>query len=101
MRKVLSETEGVQDVITVAGFSILQSTSTPNGAMAVAALTPWEDRETEALQLNNIINTLRAQFSQVPGANISVFAPPAIAGIGAVGGLDFRLQALQGQPRRK
>ncbi len=98
VRKVLSETEGVQDVITVAGFSILQSTSTPNGAMAVAALTPWEDRETEALQLNNIINTLRAQFSQVPGANISVFAPPAIAGIGAVGGLDFRLQALQGQP---
>jgi HAE1 family hydrophobic/amphiphilic exporter-1/multidrug efflux pump len=97
VRKVLSETEGVQDVITVAGFSILQSTSTPNGAMAVAALTPWEDRETEALQLNNIINTLRAQFSQVPGANISVFAPPAIAGIGAVGGLDFRLQALQGQ----
>ncbi|PQZ47587.1 hydrophobe/amphiphile efflux-1 family RND transporter [Ochrobactrum sp. MYb15] len=98
VRKVLSETKGVQDVITVAGFSILQSTSTPNGAMAVAALLPWEDRETEALQLNNIINALRAQFAQIPGANISVFAPPAIAGIGAVGGLDFRLQALQGQP---
>lgn len=97
VRKVLSETKGVQDVITVAGFSILQSTSTPNGAMAVAALQPWEDRESEALQLNSIINNLRAQFSQIPGANISVFAPPAIAGIGAVGGLDFRLQALQGQ----
>jgi len=97
VRKVLAETEGVQDVITVAGFSILQSTSTPNGAMAVAALTPWEDRETEALQLNNIINRLRAQFAQIPGAVVSVFAPPAIAGIGSVGGLDFRLQALQGQ----
>lgn len=97
VRKVLSETKGVQDVITVAGFSILQSTSTPNGAMAVAALQPWEDRESEALQLNSIINNLRAQFSHIPGANISVFAPPAIAGIGAVGGLDFRLQALQGQ----
>src|SRR5690606_1263682 len=59
---------------------------------------PREERETEALQLNNIINALRAQFAQIPGANISVFAPPAIAGIGAVGGLDFRLQALQGQP---
>lgn len=98
VRKTLSETEGVQDVITVAGFSILQSTSTPNSAMAVAALTPWADRETRALQLNSIVNGLRAKFSQVPGANVAVFAPPAIAGMGAVGGLDFRLQALQGQP---
>ncbi|MCB4918195.1 efflux RND transporter permease subunit [Brucella intermedia] len=98
VRKTLSETEGVQDVITVAGFSILQSTSTPNSAMAVAALTPWADRETKALQLNSIVNGLRAKFSQVPGANVAVFAPPAIAGMGAVGGLDFRLQALQGQP---
>ncbi len=98
VRKTLSDTEGVQDVITVAGFSILQSTSTPNSAMAVAALTPWADRETKALQLNSIVNGLRAKFSQVPGANVAVFAPPAIAGMGAVGGLDFRLQALQGQP---
>jgi HAE1 family hydrophobic/amphiphilic exporter-1/multidrug efflux pump len=66
--------------------------------MAVAALRPWQDRTSQALQLNAIIATLRAQFAQVPGATISVFAPPAIAGIGSVGGLDFRLQALQGQP---
>ncbi len=98
VRRVLSETAGVEDVITVSGFSILQSTSTPNGAMAVAALAPWEDRETRALQLNSIIAALRTQFMQIPGANVAVFAPPAIAGIGSVGGLDFRLQALQGQP---
>ena len=100
VRKVLSETAGVADVITVSGFSILQSTSTPNGAMAVAALAPWEERETRALQLNSIIASLRSQFMQIPGANVAVFAPPAIAGIGSVGGLDFRLQALQGQPPR-
>lgn len=98
VRKVLSETAGVADVITVSGFSILQSTSTPNGAMAVAALAPWEDRETRALQLNSIIASLRSQFMQIPGANVAVFAPPAVAGLGSVGGLDFRLQALQGQP---
>src|SRR3546814_1659206 len=33
-----------------------------------------------------------------PGATIAVFAPPAIPGIGAVGGFDLRLQALRGQP---
>src|SRR5690606_6906984 len=38
------------------------------------------------------------RFASIPGANIAVFAPPAIPGIGAVGGLDMRLQALRGQP---
>jgi len=94
---VLSATEGVENVIAVAGFSILQGTSSPNGAMVVAALDSWEQRETPELQLDTILARLRAQFSTIPGANVAVFAPPAISGIGAVGGLDLRLQALQGQ----
>jgi hydrophobe/amphiphile efflux-1 (HAE1) family protein len=95
---VLSATEGVENVIAVAGFSILQGTLSPNGAMVVAALDSWEQRETPELQLDAILAKLRAQFSTIPGANVAVFAPPAISGIGAVGGLDLRLQALQGQP---
>ena len=66
--------------------------------MVVAALDPWDERATPELQLDAILGKLRAQFSTIPGANIAVFAPPAISGIGAVGGLDLRLQALQGQP---
>ncbi|WP_331372884.1 efflux RND transporter permease subunit [Sinorhizobium chiapasense] len=97
VEQVLSATAGVENVISVAGFSILQGTASPNGAMVIAALDPWDQRETPELQLSAILANLRAQFSTVPGANIAVFAPPAIAGIGAVGGLDLRLQALQGQ----
>jgi hydrophobe/amphiphile efflux-1 (HAE1) family protein len=98
VQNTLSTTEGVENVISVAGFSILQGTSSPNGAMVVAALDPWEQRETPELQLDAILARLRAQFSTIPGATVAVFAPPAISGIGAVGGLDLRLQALQGQP---
>ncbi len=97
VQNTLSTTEGVENVISVAGFSILQGTSSPNGAMVVAALDPWEQRESPELQLDAILARLRAQFSTIPGANVAVFAPPAISGIGAVGGLDLRLQALQGQ----
>ncbi|MGX5732923.1 efflux RND transporter permease subunit [Bosea thiooxidans] len=93
----LAATEGVESVISVAGFSILQGTLAPNGAMMVAALTPWEQRTAPELRLDAILSRLRAQFSTIPGANVAVFPPPAISGIGAVGGLDLRLQALQGQ----
>src|SRR5690606_21518429 len=93
----LFATAGVENVISVAGFSILQGTVTPNGGMAVAGLTPWADREAPELQLGAILATLRAEFSTIPGATIAVFGPPAIPGVGAVGGLDLRLQALRGQ----
>jgi HAE1 family hydrophobic/amphiphilic exporter-1/multidrug efflux pump len=98
VQNTLQATDGVENVIAVAGFSILQSTLAPNGGMMVAALKPWDERQEPHLQLATILAKLRAQFSTIPGANISVFAPPAIPGVGAVGGLDLRLQALQGQP---
>ena len=93
----LNETPGIANSISVAGFSILQSTLTPNGAMVVVSLTPWEERTTDELQLATIIGNLNAQFATIPGAVIAVFAPPPIPGVGAVGGLDARLQALEGQ----
>lgn len=98
IERELSATKGVERVISIAGFSILQGAGSPNGAMLVATLEPWEQRRTPELQLAAILAKLRARFSTMPGAIVSVFAPPAISGIGAVGGLDLRLQALQGQP---
>lgn len=56
---------------------------TPNGGMAVVALDPWENRTEPDLQIGRILSELRAQFATIPGANIAVFAPPAIPGVGA------------------
>lgn len=95
---ILSETDGVERVISVAGFSILQGTQTPSGGLAVAALRPWAERTDSQLQIGAILAKLRARFAAIPGATIAAFSPPAIPGVGAVGGLDLRLQALLGQP---
>ncbi|WP_234450993.1 efflux RND transporter permease subunit [Paracoccus sp. MC1862] len=93
----LAETPGIANTISVAGFSILQGTVVPNGAMVVASLIPWEERTSDELQLSALVGQLNARFAAIPGAVIGVFAPPPIPGVGAVGGLDLRLQALQGQ----
>lgn len=98
LQKTLSETEGVDNVITVAGFSLLQGSLAPNGGFGLASLRPWDERTEPHLQIDAILGRLRAQFAAVPGATIAAFAPPAIPGIGAVGGFDLRLQALRGQP---
>src|SRR5690606_35804164 len=98
IEETLSSTEGVENVISVAGYSLLQGTLTANGGFALASLTPWGERAEPSLQIDGILATLRARFATIPGANIAAFAPPAIPGIGAVGGFDLRLQALRGQP---
>ncbi|TRW99524.1 efflux RND transporter permease subunit [Paracoccus sp. M683] len=98
VREELRDTPGIQEVISVSGFSILQGTIAPNGGMAIAALEPWDDRQTEETELGHIVGSLNQRFSQVPGATIAAFTPPPIPGVGAVGGLDMRLRALQGQP---
>jgi len=95
---ILKETDGVANVMSVAGFSLLQGANLPNGGFALASLEPWKDRKTPALQIGALLAKLRARFSTIPGANVAIFAPPAIPGMGTVGGLDLRLQALRGQP---
>ncbi|HLS69365.1 MAG TPA: efflux RND transporter permease subunit [Kiloniellales bacterium] len=95
---ILAQTEGVSDVIAVAGFSLLQSTLTPNSGMAIVSLDNWDDRREPELQVDALLTNLRRHFLTMPGATIMAFIPPPIPGVGAVGGLDLRLQALRGQP---
>ncbi|MFS4436585.1 efflux RND transporter permease subunit [Paracoccaceae bacterium GXU_MW_L88] len=97
VRERLDGTPGVQEVLSVAGYSILQGTLSPNGGMAVVALEPWEDRLSAETQIGGILGALNQEFAQIPGASIAAFPPPPIPGVGAVGGLDLRLQALEGQ----
>ncbi len=88
---------GVSNVISVSGFSILQRTVAPNGGFALVSLAPWDERDEEALALPAILAAIQQEFATIPGAIVSAFAPPPIPGLGAVGGFDLRLQALQGQ----
>ncbi len=93
----LRETEGVAKVVTISGFSLLQGGSVPNGGFAIVMLDPWEKRDAPNLSTTALLASLNARFSTLPQANVAVFAPPPIPGIGQVGGLDFRLQARLGQ----
>ncbi len=94
---MLNATPGVAKVISVAGFSLLQGGGSPNGGFAIVTLDPWEKRSSRELSADAILASLNARFASIPQANVAVFAPPPIPGVGQVGGLDFRLQARLGQ----
>ncbi len=86
----------VTDFITVSGFSLLGGASTNNG-LGIVTLSDWEDRENPELGLDQIVPRLSAKLWTVPEAQITVFNPPSIPGLGTSSGFDYRLQDNQGR----
>ncbi|MGI6850701.1 efflux RND transporter permease subunit [Mesorhizobium sp. 1B3] len=96
-RSVLEETEGVANVISVSGFSLLSGASSSNVGMAIAVLDPWRERTRPELTVQGMLASLMPRFAAIPSANVIAFNPPSIPGLGAAGGFDMRLQGQQGQ----
>jgi HAE1 family hydrophobic/amphiphilic exporter-1 len=85
-----SEVVRVFDVI---GFGF--SGNGPNKATMFVLLKDWADRPGFMQSIFPLLygpHGMQAQFSQVPQAQIFAFNPPAISGVGNVGGFQFELE---------
>jgi len=98
--RTLQDIDGVDDVLGVSGFSLLSGTA-ENVGFGIAVLKPWNERKRPNQQLDAIVGQAMGQLSAISTANIFVFAPPPIQGLGTTGGFDFRLLALENQPPRE
>lgn len=92
IRKICAETPGVSDVLSVEGYSILNATNAANSVLMIGILKPWDKRTSYALQASSIVKRIQHQVHAIPDANIFVFQPPAIPGLGTTGGFEFVLQ---------
>jgi multidrug efflux pump len=95
--EIAGKTDGVANVVTVSGFSLLSGAVQPNSGLALIVMKPWEERTTPQTGLGGIYARLNQDFASLGAANIIVFPPPAIPGVGNAEGFDFRLEALGGQ----
>ncbi|MFT3988851.1 efflux RND transporter permease subunit [Aestuariivirga sp.] len=94
---IARKTDGVANVVTISGYSLLSGASQPNSGLAIVVLKPWDERKTADTGLRGIYGKLSAAFRQLGAANVIAFPPPAIPGLGTAEGFDFRLEALGGQ----
>ena len=87
---------GVTNVISVSGFSLLNSAFGSNSALVIPILAPWDERKAPELRLRSIVAQTRAIAAKATDANIIPFVPPAIPGLGSSGGFSFVLQDYTG-----
>lgn len=90
---LVKEEPGVDNVMVVVGASMIGG-SGENVALGIITLHPWNERKGDELYSTNILNRIRAKVIGLPEAEIQLFEPPAIMGLGMSGGMDYRLQAL-------
>ena len=82
---------GIREIITVAGYSIMSGAS-ENLGFAIIKLEDWDRRKTPELSINSIRDGIMAAGATIPLAEVRVFQPPAIMGLGVSGGVTFALR---------
>ncbi len=74
------------------GLDIATGTSNSNVATIIATLKPWDERTTDATQLQGILANAQKGFAKVPEAFVFAFGLPPILGLSNTGGFQFMLE---------
>ncbi len=91
--KIILQEPDVYGTFSVMGFS-LSGGSTPNAGLIFAPLKPVDDRTKQGKGHTQaeIVRRVAPKLFAVPGGIVAAFEPPAIQGIGSVGGFQFEVQ---------
>ncbi|SEL73596.1 hydrophobic/amphiphilic exporter-1, HAE1 family [Stigmatella aurantiaca] len=93
--EVLRKQPEVNTLFTIGGFSF--QGNGPNYGTLYVSLKPWSEREKQESSVAGLVERLRGPLSAISGARVLPFQPPAIRGVGSVGGFQFILEDQQGE----
>lgn len=86
---VLRKEPAIRAVFSVMGFSF--GGASPNRGTMFVNLRPIAERPRLEQGAQAVVARLRGALARIPGAQIVPFLPPALAGVGTLGGFQFEL----------
>jgi hydrophobe/amphiphile efflux-1 (HAE1) family protein len=92
MADIALQQEGVRNAVQFPGLSIAGFTNSSNSGVLFIGLTPFEERKSDDLYGLELADTLNAAFDGIKDAEIDVFPPPAVNGLGSIGGFKLQLE---------
>jgi hydrophobic/amphiphilic exporter-1 (mainly G- bacteria), HAE1 family len=78
----------VENVSTLAGYSLVSEVSGASYGMVMINMAPWDKRK---ISVADLIDSLNAQTSGIADAKIEFFPPPTVPGFGNASGFEMRL----------
>ena len=88
----LADMPGVQDWVSLGGYSLIDATNASNSATVFVVMTPWEERTDPSLSQEAILARLQTELGGIQEAVAFAFPPPGIPGLGVAGGFQMQLQ---------
>lgn len=93
VEKVAKAHPGVEQIASLTGFSLIESLARTGVGTNFIILKDWSERSAKGLSAAKIQEDLsRSLLEQIDDAMVIVANPPAIQGLGTVGGLEFWLE---------
>lgn len=99
VEKILAETEGVRNYVSLPGFSTINLNGS-NFALFFVGLKDWNERLPKGRDLTTIMSEVRKKTGEIPDGLCIVFSLPAIDGLGSASGFDLRVQDRAGVGRQ-
>ncbi|MDY3204307.1 MAG: multidrug efflux RND transporter permease subunit [Arcobacter sp.] len=97
--EIIKNTQGVKDVLTITGFSVITGAIDSSNATIFIVLDDWEDRQNEQTSIKAITDSINQKANEeINNASVRVFNMPSIPGLSAVGGFELKLQNLSAMP---
>ncbi len=93
---ILDDTPGIRGVITIGGYSLLDTVVSPNAGAFWVVLNHWDERSTPETQIQAIVDSLNQRFAKIEGGVVFAVRPPPIQGLGSTGGFQMELQDVGG-----
>ncbi|UKB85185.1 efflux RND transporter permease subunit [Chryseobacterium sp. MEBOG06] len=85
---IANKIKGVENVTTLAGYSIVTEIAGSSYGMAMINLKNWKERD---ISVNDLIAELSEKTKGISDAQIEIFAPPTVPGFGNTSGFELRL----------
>jgi multidrug efflux pump len=92
LSEIARKVPGVMATIDLAGLSASSLTASANSGTIFLILDPFDQRQTPNLSSGAIVAELRKRCSVVQEGFVGVFPPPAVNGLGVVGGFKLELE---------
>jgi len=96
MSEISRQAPGVAHTVEFAGFSALSFTSASNAAAIFLPLKPFAERNSPNLSAGAILGGLFPKLFSIPEGVCLIFPPPAVRGIGTVGGFKMQIEDRNG-----
>jgi HAE1 family hydrophobic/amphiphilic exporter-1 len=95
-RAIIAAQPEVETVIEINGLNFIANAPQSNAGVLIPVLKPWTDRPGDGHTTTAIVQRLQPMLWTIAGANAFAFNPPAIPGLGTVGGFQLQVNDRSG-----